>query len=385
MWCNIQPAMLTSADDQSQYDGAVVICDWDAPALHLLKLPVKLWRYTQDPRQWLGWPAAYVKMCPAGVFANEPDLEGWPAWYGQAVAEWRQAGGLVAEPAWADEERRTADGETYDLVTAHCYSGDFRNLESARSRAGGRPVWLTEYARQGEQQRCLVDLAGVPEPAALFIFPRWQGHIGEGYDLAGVIFDSVPKESTIEEAVMPANDTYCTEIGPDGYGHARCGPAVIADVLLSKGWKSDPWGLTLEVTGKAAGLAGAAPASYTLTGGMTVEQVVSVLEGYGQKATAWTAIGDATASLAAGKAVLCLVDNWMLKPRSYPAGSGWDALHWIRLVAMPEAGVCYVHDPLVYQTGEYPGAYQGPTVCTWDSLQAAIRATPVAESGVIVD
>jgi hypothetical protein len=45
--------MLTAGNDQSQYDGAVVICEWDPLALHLLQLPIKLWRHTQDPRSWL--------------------------------------------------------------------------------------------------------------------------------------------------------------------------------------------------------------------------------------------------------------------------------------------------------------------------------------------
>ena len=44
---------------------------------------------------------------------------------------------------------------------------------------------------------------------------------------------------------------YCTQIDPNGSGGDRCGPASCASVLLSEGWQSDPWQLTLQLAAQS--------------------------------------------------------------------------------------------------------------------------------------
>lgn len=179
-------------------------------------------------------------------------------------------------------------------------------------------------------------------------------------------------------------EAYTTELGPDGSGHARCGPACIASILLSAGWQSDPWGLTLEVTGKALGLPGPASPDQTVVGGMTSQQMIDVLKQYqftAQTIITWQEVIDA---IAAGKDVCLLLDNWYLRPRMYPAGAAWDALHWIRLRGFHSGHIAVCDDPLVFVPGEYPTPYQGPVAYDTSSIRAAIGATPVPESGIAV-
>jgi hypothetical protein len=99
---------------------------------------------------------------------------------------------------------------------------------------------------------------------------------------------------------------------------------------------------------------------------------------YQLSARRWWLWPDAVGALEAGQAVLCLLDNWLLVPRHYPFGAGWNALHWVRLLRVCNGGVsALVYDPLVYP-------YQGPVVYTVASLRQAIAASPEAEAGVIL-
>lgn len=176
---------------------------------------------------------------------------------------------------------------------------------------------------------------------------------------------------------------YCTEIGPDGSGHNRCGPAVIAHALLRAGWQSDPWGLTLEVTGKALGLPGPASADMTLAGGMTADQVANLLGYYGRPARVQPDAQQLLAAARTSAVTLWLVDNWYLRPRSYPVGTSWDALHWVAIAGWADSDVCILNDPLTWIPGEYPQAYQGYTTCTVASLLQAVYATdPSLPAGV---
>lgn len=211
-WINVQPN-LTAADvpDLRRFGGALCILDWPGPALTEMLatldaagVPVRLWRWTEDPSGWTGWPGAYLRRCDLAVAANEPDIEGMPDWYGAVTARWRAAGGKVAEPAWHDERSRDR-AVAADVLTAHCYSGDFRNLAAVRARAGGLPILVTEYAHQGEQRRCLTELAAasITEPTAIFIY-RWQGHAADGYDVAGVQFDPPAPTKGLSVTITPA-------------------------------------------------------------------------------------------------------------------------------------------------------------------------------------
>ncbi len=206
MWINVQPQALfpTDLDDVARFDGAVVICDWPdrmADAIAILaaaRVPIQLWRFTQNPTALPGWPGVLRDVCDLAVFANEPDLtdqaDARPPWQRAAQDAWKAAGGRVAEPAWLDESTYRSYGEQYDVVTAHCYAGDWSNLQAVRKRAGSQPVIVTEYARAHAMERCAIDVdeAGVKEPVALFAY-RWDGHQNAGYDLAGVMLDE-PQE-----------------------------------------------------------------------------------------------------------------------------------------------------------------------------------------------
>lgn len=178
----------------SRFAWALGICDWPDKTAQMLAVldaagvPVKVLRFMQDPRKWPGWPAEYVKRCSLGLFGNEPDIEGLPEWFVDAHLVWIQAGGKIAEPAYHNDGDRISS-TIYDVTTAHCYAGDFTNLDLVRSRANGRPILITEYARQGNQEQCLVDLANAgvdPSTVALFAF-RWSGQGSQpGYDLADI-------------------------------------------------------------------------------------------------------------------------------------------------------------------------------------------------------
>jgi hypothetical protein len=168
---------------------------------------------------------------------------------------------------------------------------------------------------------------------------------------------------------------YCTQIDPAGYGGMRCGPACLASVALSNGWQSDPWELTKQIDAQVPGSAD----------GTTSEDLIKAAEAYELDGSKWYAWSECTAQLAAGGAVLCLLDNSRLSPRPYPGGASWNAMHWIRACAVVEAGkMVYAYDPLTYMLQPDGTVYQNPTVVTQESLWEAIMATGYPEAGIIL-
>lgn len=192
LWVNVQasdPALLPGKPQWSQYSGMVLIADWPdkvAKALADLPVPVRLWRFTQDPRQWAGWPDQYIARCPWGQFANEPDLEGIPSWYSSVVQQWQMANGRTLRPPYHDERAGIPDYLAYDAMGCHCYAGDWSNYIYLASRQS-RPIWVTEYDRQGAQSQCLVDIAasGIPDTSPVALF-AWHWDADHSYDLANV-------------------------------------------------------------------------------------------------------------------------------------------------------------------------------------------------------
>lgn len=169
---------------------------------------------------------------------------------------------------------------------------------------------------------------------------------------------------------------YTTQIGPDGSGHERCGPAVVASVLLSAGWESDPYQLVLEVANRVPG--------GWYDQGTTVETMLRLANEYGFKAQTWVVWTQAVEALQAGKAVLVLNMNEHLFPTNYPFAPGWRTEHWIRLVDLEDDELAYVYDPLTYLPQSDGRVYQGPTIQTIESIREAIRATPDAVSGIVM-
>lgn len=169
--------------------------------------------------------------------------------------------------------------------------------------------------------------------------------------------------------------SYCTQIGPDGSGHERCGGACLASCLLDDGWQSDPYGLMVQVSDECG----------MTDVGCTSQQLISCAAGRGLDGRLWYQTGEARAALAAGEAVLVLLDNKFMQPRSYPLAYGWEAMHWIRIVAASERDdMCYVYDPLTYMSQKDGTIFQGPVASTFDGLAGAIQATPYNEAGVIL-
>ena len=135
-------------------------------ALFRAELPVELWRFAADPTAYAGWPRRYLTVCRLAVFADRPDLHGFPLWYGRACARWLNAGGSVAEPAWADEANRLLGFKAgplagkpwrYDAVLWRPLNGaPLRNRDAAAHRAPGSPLI-------GESRGPLVDRPDVPE------------------------------------------------------------------------------------------------------------------------------------------------------------------------------------------------------------------------------
>lgn len=169
--------------------------------------------------------------------------------------------------------------------------------------------------------------------------------------------------------------SYCTQIGPDGYGAMRCGPASLASCLLDDGWESDPWELTLRVTSDC---------SFTQDGATSLE-MISCAAAHGLDGRVWYTADELKQALAQGEGVLLLLDNRHMVPRSYPPGSSWNAMHWIRVVLHTERDdMAYVYDPLTYLAQPDGSVYQGPIASTAQGLLNAVMATGYAESGVIL-
>jgi hypothetical protein len=168
---------------------------------------------------------------------------------------------------------------------------------------------------------------------------------------------------------------YCTQMAPDGSGHEACGAACLASCALSNGWQSDPWQLTKEIA-----------ITYGIVDrGATSAQLINAAHDYNLDGKLWYSWDEAKVELAAGNAVLCLLDNSRLSPRPYPSGTGWNAMHWIRILAVVEGGrMVYAYDPLTYMYQPDGSVYQNPTVVTQDSLWQGIMATGYPEAGVIL-
>lgn len=166
---------------------------------------------------------------------------------------------------------------------------------------------------------------------------------------------------------------YCTQMAPDGSGGMRCGPASCASVLLSEGWQSDPWQLTLQLDGECPGAAD----------GTTSQDLLNLMAGYGFGGGTWTTWPICRDHWAQGHAILCLLDNSYLIPRAYPPGDNWNAMHWIRVLieAGPDA-MTYAYDPLTWMVQPDGWAYQGPTVYQTSSIQSSIAHTAYPEAGI---
>lgn len=169
--------------------------------------------------------------------------------------------------------------------------------------------------------------------------------------------------------------SYCTQIGPDGYGAMRCGPASIASVLLDDGWASDPWGLTLQVTNDCS----------FMGDGATSQEMLRCADAHGLDGRLWYTADQLREALDQGEAVLALLDNRYLVPRPYPPGDNWNAMHWLRAVGWSDRDdMLYIYDPLTYLGQPDGSVYQGPTTCTAQALLNAVMATGYPESGVVL-
>jgi hypothetical protein len=153
----------------------------------------------------------------------------------------------------------------------------------------------------------------------------------------------------------------------------RCGPASCASVLLSAGWQSDPWGLTLQLANEVD----------PQDDGTTSDQLLALMAGYGFAGEKWFDLTEADSFLRAGDAVLCLLNNQFLVPRTYPSGTSWNALHWVRILVPLEGGAAYyAYDPLTYGYQPDGTVYQGPVVTDRAALSAAIASTTWPEAGI---
>jgi hypothetical protein len=178
----------------------------------------------------------------------------------------------------------------------------------------------------------------------------------------------------VEVEHMPYG-SYCTQIDPSGSGGMRCGPASVASVLLDDGYQSDPWQLTLQLDAEID----------PDKDGTTADELIALGGAHGLSGNRWYSWDDAKVGLSNGGAVLCLLDNRYLLPRSYPAGENWNAMHWIRVVVHSDRDdMCYVYDPLTYLYQPDGTAYQGPVASTAEQIMEAIMATPYAEAGCIL-
>jgi hypothetical protein len=404
--------------------GALLICDWEAhlpetlAVLDAAGVPVGMWRWTEDPRGWQGWPAGYIARCPRALFANEPDLEGWPAWYDQAWPQWTAAGGILVEPAYHDDRARVVLSPGYHATSAHCYAGDFANLGLVRSRAAGMPVFLTEYGREGQQRRCLTDLAagGVTEDTYLYTYRARDAQAQPAYNLAGVALLPAPAPVADYSGIIPppippavpvatqgvpmaptliGMTAYVTQMDPQGSGEERCGPAACASAQCSLiPGTYDRYQLMRLWTAKVNEIRAARGASSVFVGGSTSQDLVEAAPSFGLKGRLWTPWADAEAAWAGGEVVLALVRNALLSPRLYPDAPGWTETadgtpiqHWERIEPLVYGGArdgvyLLLFDSLCYlpQRG---APFQGMACVHKASVSEAIGATDTAEAGVI--
>lgn len=172
-----------------------------------------------------------------------------------------------------------------------------------------------------------------------------------------------------------AYPTYCTQLDQTGNGHERCAAAVLASALLDEGWQSDPWELTVQI----------ADTEGWTDNGATSDQLISAAQARGLSGRKWTYWEELEAAIAAGEAVMILCQNVYLEPRPYPMDYGWEALHWVRcLQTSLRDEMCYLYDPLTWMVQKDGTPFQGPTVCTEDTLVTAIQQNGWPEAGVIL-
>jgi len=406
---NIQPETLVSGDPAllaAAVDGAVwIVQPWTEqtartlrdrwPGTHLVRPYPAPW----DGFDCSGWDGI--------ILGNEPNLPpadeagSWgadPAGYVTArlavLASLRRAtpGARFLPPAVAPVGRwEDALALLAPLVRAcgvgnvHRYHGQ-DGLPTARTVLPGiAEWWVTEQNWPGGDWLWQTgDAAGIAGFAA-----RWSGHAAAGLDALAqpsvlARFAAVRQER--DTPVLHVPTAFDTQIGPDGSGHDRCAEACMASTLLDPGgWQSDPYQLLLAVTDKSNTLrAAAGDASRVETSGTTSAQLISLAQSYGFQAQTWTDWQEGVDALAAGKVVLCLNMNALLRPTNYPATAGWFAEHWVRLRQVVDGDYCLLFDPLTYVPQADGTVYQGPTIQTIASLQAAIQATPNAEAGILV-
>jgi hypothetical protein len=152
-----------------------------------------------------------------------------------------------------------------------------------------------------------------------------------------------------------------------------CGAACLASVMLSEGWQSDPWGLTVQV----------AQENGIWNEGATSDELLTAAARYGFSGGKWHTWTDGMERLKAGTAILALHNNWVLEPRQYPAGGAWNSLHWSRLVRdIPQDALIYTYDPLCYLAQQDGSIFQGPNVYVTATMQAAIAGTAWPEAGI---
>lgn len=238
---NVQLGTLRQSDipDLRRFDSCLLIVDWPEhlpdtlAVLDAAGVAVGLWRFTQDPRGWSGWPGEYVKRCDLALFANEPDVEGWPDWYSRAVYAWYYAKGRTVSPAWSDESKRqqvpgpAVTTGVESVLSAHVYplGRGAANLAAVRAWANGGPVLVTEFGIAGQQATCLQKMAamGVTEPTYLYSYRARDAQAQPQYDLAGVELTPI---HTIDFASQGVNEGGKTEMSAivDAIPELRQGP-----------------------------------------------------------------------------------------------------------------------------------------------------------------
>jgi hypothetical protein len=119
--------------------------------------------------------------------------------------------------------------------------------------------------------------------------------------------------------------------------------------------------------------------------GCTSDQLLAAAARRGLDGRKWTSWDDMFVALGSGSAVLALCNNRWLIPRSYPPGSGWESLHWVRIVAASDRDdMLYLYDPLSYLHQLDGSVYQGPVASTQQGMGQAIASTAWPEAGVIL-
>ena len=188
--------ILTKSTILDQYDSIQLIVDWPEKLNQTLQgymPPISMWRWTQDPRLDPRWPHFHLSLCRYAQFANEPDIEGpLPNWYYNVADLWHKVGGYVLSVPYSDQSKWQPSGVIEDIMTCHCYAGDFHNYEIALQQARGKPVWITEYAHQWAQEHILEETESYLDsniPIYAFIWTWLPPGNQPGFDLDTVVLN----------------------------------------------------------------------------------------------------------------------------------------------------------------------------------------------------